>query len=979
MRNTLGIILCIGLLVGIRQYVRETHHHWTASVSTESRMGPRQAKASDALSRPNPSTQRRILGRYGNLPLAFEKNEGQSDAPAKFLAHGPGYALFLNADEAVLSLDPGTGERNFSNANTKARQGDKVQFSRRQDSEQAANGMTLRMRLIGANTEARIQGLDELSGKTNYLIGNDPREWHTNIPNYVRVECTDVYPGVDLVYYGSHHELEYDFVVAPHSDPSPIRFAIGVLPTSAHAYQAAHLDISTDGDLIVHTRTGEVRFHRPVAYQDSRSGKKRAVEANYALDRTHGIKLRIAPYDREKPLIIDPMLSYSTYLGPSGGIYAIAVDSSGNAYVTGGNNRTGFPTTPGAFETTCIGGCSSYGASFVSEFNSTASALVYSTYLGGTLGITFGNSIAVDSAGDAYVTGETGASDFPTTAGAFQTACNTCAGATETAFVTELDPSGSALVYSTFLGGPGSSGAGIAVDSSDNAYVAGSTSSTNFPVTSGSYQSQNNGQTNAFVTKLNSSGSALIYSTYLGGTNDDSATAIALNSAGNAYILGNSASNDGFPTTPGAYQSCPKCGNVLFLTELSTDAATLVYSTLLGGVTEANIPGGIAIDSSGNAYVTGITYASDFPTTAGAFQAACPAGDCGPVNGGRGNGIGFLTKLNPSGTDASYSTYLGGTGYSAALGVVVDAAGNAYVGGYTESLNFPVTPDAFQSACTNCTTNEGDAFLAELNNSGSSLLYATYLGGSQKVQEDAAHGIAMDSNGNVYLAGQALSTNFPTTPGVFQPTASSSTIGAFVAKFAFGSTGTGADFSFSAATGGNCPSGGNCSTSATVTAGQTATYDLQVSPVSGFNGTVTLGCTDALAKSTCAVSPTSVTVNGTTATAFTVTVTTTASSTLGPLSKRTIWKTPLEPLLNFRVLFALALLLLGSMVVAAYNPRRRVVPVFAALILSLVWITSCGGGGSNGGGSSGTPSGTVTITGSSSGVNHSASLNLTVN
>jgi len=1071
-----GVALLV-LAVCARDVVKhdraETLDRSQANVTASSRHAVR-----GHLSRASKSAQSKILASYGKLRLAFEKNEGQSDVRVRFLAHGPGYALFLDADEAVLSLNRGNAERSSLNANTKAPQDDNLQVSRREDSEQAATGLTLRMSLIGANTNARIGGLDELSGKTNYLVGNDPREWHTNIPNYARVECTDVYPGVALVYYGSHHQLEYDFVVAPHADPSAIRFAIGAFQTSTDAYRVAHVDISTSGDLVVHTGTGEVRFHKPVAYQNSRSEKKRLVEASYILDRTQGIKLRIGPYDQEKPLIIDPVLSYSTYLGPSGGIYAIAVDSSGNAYVTGGNNRTGFPTTPGAFETTCTGGCSSYGSSFVTRFNSTASALVYSTYLGGTLGITFGNSIAVDSAGDAYVTGATGASDFPTTTGAFQTACNSCSGSTETAFVTELDPSGSAPVYSTFLGSPSSSGAGIAVDSSGDAYVAGSTSTTNFPVTPGSYQPQNNGQTNAFITKLNSSGSALIYSTYLGGTNADTAAGIALNSAGNAYIVGNSGSND-FPTTPGAYQSCPRCGNVLFATELSTDATTLVYSTLLGGVTEANYPGGIAVDSSGNAYVTGVTYASDFPTTPGAFQTACPTGDCGPINGGRGSGIAFVTKFNASGTAALYSTYLGGSGYSVGTAVVADGGGNAYVGGYTESLNFPLTPNAFQSACTNCTTNNGDAFLSELNASGSSLLYSTYLGGSQKVQEDAAHGIALDSNGNIYLAGQALSTNFPTTPGVFQPTASSSTIGAFVAKFAFGSpaagvtpanlsfgstlagsmsgsqpvtlnnsgsqtltisnigvtgtnggdfsqtnncgssvaagtsctitvtfsptttgamaasltitddasdspqtvslTGTGTDYSFSAATGSNCPSGGNCSTSATVTAGQTATYDLQVSPVSGFNGTVTLGCTDALAKSTCAVSPASVTANGTSATAFSVTVTTTASSASAPLSKLTTWRTPSQPM-NFFILFALALLLAGSMV-AVRNSRRRRVPVFALLIVSLVWIASCGGGGSSGGGggNSGTPSGTVTITGASSGVNHSVSLNLTVN
>jgi len=1087
MKKEFGIILCVAVLIATCQLVK---HDWRDARTSGGPKGFVAAKKANLstgaeLAKPDPSTQLRILENYGKLPLAFEENRGQVDPRVKFVSHSAGYSLFLTSDEAVLSVPENVPKKKRPSAN----QGNKARQSPVVDShlssrelEQQPRHLRLGMKLVGSDPHVTVSGVDELPTKSNYFIGSDPKKWQTNLANYARVKYAGVYPGVDLIYYGNQSQLEYDFIVTPGADPSIIRFNVAADHTSAIGHRAAPLRITADGDLMVRIDGSEIRLHKPLAYQTNGSGPKEYVKTEYVLEPEQSqISLAVASYDRGRTLVIDPVLSYSTYLGPSGGIYAIAVDASGNAYVTGGNNRTGFPTTPGAFQTTCTGSCSNYGASFVSKFNSTGSALLYSTYLGGTLGITFGNSIAVDSAGDAYVTGQTGASDFPTTSGALQTTCKACAAGHATAFVTKLNSSGSALTFSTFLGGNNAeSGAGIALDASDNAYVTGFTSSSNFPVTSGCYQSKNNGQTNAFVTELNATGSGLIYSTYLGGTNADTATGIALSAAGNAYIVGNTGSNDGFPTTPGAFQSCPKCGNVLFVTELSTDGTTLVYSTLLGGITEANYPGGIAVDSSGNAYVTGVTYASDFPTTAGAYQTTCPTGNCGPINGGRGSGIAFLTKFNPSGTAALYSTYLGGNGYSAATDVVADGGGNAYVGGYTESLNFPVTPDAFQSACTNCTTNNGDAFLSEVNTSGSSLIYSTYLGGSQKVQEDAAHGIALDSNGNIYLAGQALSTNFPTTPGAFQPTASSSTIGAFVAKFTFGSpaavvapanlsfgsivvgsssgsqpitldnsgsealtissvaisgpnssdfsqtnncgtsvaagtscsiavtfsptatgamtasvtitdnasnspqtvslTGTGTDYSFSAATGSNCPSGGNCSTSATVTAGQTATYDLQVSPVSGFNGTVTLGCTDALAKSTCVVSPTSVTANGTTATAFTATVTTTASSALGPLSKPTTWRTPSQPMLNFLILFALALLLAGSMV-AVSNSRRRLVPVFALLIVSLVWIASCGGGGSSGGGggNSGTPSGTVTITGSSNGVNHSVSLNLTVN
>jgi len=1085
MKKECGIILCVAVLIATCQLVLHDCRHAFTSADETVHVAPNRANLGEGaeLAKPDPSTQLRILKNYGKLPLAFEENRGQIDPRVKFLSRGAGYTLFLTADEAILSVP----ENKANDKRPRTNRGNDVQETPVVDrqlpssiSEQQARNLNLGMKLVGSDPHATVSGEDELLTKSNYFLGNDPKKWQANLANYAKVKYAGVYPGVDLIYYGNQGHLEYDFVVAPGADPNIIRFSVAAARTSATAHRGAPLRLTADGDLMVKMDGSEIRLYKPIAYQTNGSGAKEYVKTQYVLEREQSqIGLAVAPYDEGRPLVIDPVLSYSTYLGPSGGIYAIAVDAAGNAYVTGGNTRTGFPTTPGAFQMSCTGSCSSSGSAFVSKFNASGSALVYSTYLNGT-GISFGNSIAVDSAGDAYVTGQTGSTDFPTTPGAFQTVCNACAAGHETAFVTKLNPSGSALVYSTFLGGHiGEVGSGIVVDSSDNAYVTGATSSSNFPVTPGSFQLTNGGNTNAFVTKLNPTGSALVYSTYLGGNNSDSAAGIALNSAGNVYVMGNATSSN-FPTTAGAFQACPNCGNVIFTTEFSADGSALVYSTLLGGLTEANYPGGIAVDSVGNAYVTGVTYASDFPTTPGAFQTTCPAGDCGPINGGRGSGIAFLTKFNPSGTVALYSTYLGGSGYSVGTAVVADGGGNTYVGGYTESLNFPVTPNAFQSACTNCTTNNGDAFLSEVNASGSSLLYSTYLGGSQKVQEDAAHGIALDSNGNIYLAGQALSTNFPTTPGVFQPTASSSTIGAFVAKFSFGSpaavvtptnlsfgsivvgspsgsqpitlddsgsealtissvaisgpnssdfsqtnncgasvaagtscsiavtfsptatgaltasvtitdnasnspqtvslTGTGTDFSFSAATGSNCPSGGNCSTSATVSAGQAATYNLQVGPVNGFNGTVTLGCTDALAKSTCAVSPTSVTVNGTTATAFTVTVTTTASSALGPFSKPTTWRTPSQPMLNFRILFALALFLAGSMV-AARNSRRRLVPVLALLIVSLVWITSCGGGSSNGGGggNSGTPSGTVTITGTSNGVNHSVSLNLTVN
>jgi len=510
---------------------------------------------------------------------------------------------------------------------------------------------------------------------------------------------------------------------------------------------------------------GEVRFEKPRIYQEL-GGTWREISGGYVLKNANCVGFDVAAYDANKPLVIDPPLVYSTYLGGSGDDLgsAIAVDAAGNAYVTGYTLSSIFPTTAGAFQSANPSAGNNH--AFVTKLNPAGSAPVYSTYLGGDNN-DFGQGVAVDAAGNAYVTGYTLSSNFPTTPLAFQSV-NPSVGNYH-AFVTKLNPAGSAPVYSTYLGGDNNDfGFGIAVGAGGNAYVTGYTMSSNFPTTLLAFQIVNAGGADVFVTKLNPAGSAPVYSTYLGGSSDDIGYGIAVGAAGNAYVTGFTLSSI-FPTTAGAFQSTnPSMGNShAFVTKLNpAGSAPLVYSTYLGG-DDSDDGYGIAVDAAGDAYVTGNTHSTTFPTTPGAFRRA-----------NAGSDDAFVTKLNPAGSGPLYSTYLGGISDDVGQGIAVDAAGNAHVTGYTGSTNFPTTPGAFQG--TNAGSN--DAFVTTLNPAGSAPLVSTYLGGSS---DDFGFGIAVDAAGNAYVTGQTNSSIFPTTPGAFQ-TANAGSYDAFVTKIAGG-------------------------------------------------------------------------------------------------------------------------------------------------------------------------------------------------
>jgi hypothetical protein len=682
--------------------------------------GKGQQTASPVTKSPDPTTivQIGVLNRYGELPLTFEANQGQVDARVKFLSRTSGYTLFLTGDEAVLTL------RGRLPVTNKARVAKTAHTVQRGAAVPRAGALLMKLR--DANPAAKVTGVDELPGTANYFIGNDPAKWRAGIPTYAKVKYEGIYSGIDLVYYGNQRQLEYDFIVAPGVDPRRISFDVR---------GAKKIQRDEHGELVLNMGDGEIRWRKPVAYQE-KDGVRQDVSARYAVGVASRVTFELARYDASRPLYIDPLI-YSTYLGGSGGENGlgsgngIAVDSAGNAYVVGWTQATSFPTMDpiqaanagsgdavvsklnstgsALIYSTYLGGSENDGASriavdsegnayvvgwtqstnfptvnpfqaanggaecncynaFVAKINPEGSALIYSTYLGGTDNDDFGYGIAVDGGGNAYVAGSALTTDFPVTSGAFQTTAPAGGG-----FVSKFNSAGSALVYSTYLGGQFSGATGIAVDSEDNTYVTGVTSA-NFPVTPGAFQTTPGGGTDAFVTKLNPAGSALVYSTFLGGVSSDSGSDIALDSADNAYIIGATQSTN-FPTI-NALQPVYGGNGDAFVTEINPTGSALVYSTYLGG-SGYDFGNGIAVDNMGNTYVVGDTSSTNFPT-ANALQ---------PRNAG--NGDAFVAEINAVGSGLVYSTYLGGEYGDGGGEIALDENRNAYLTGSTASPDFP--------------------------------------------------------------------------------------------------------------------------------------------------------------------------------------------------------------------------------------------------------------------------------------------------
>jgi len=663
--------------------------------------------------------------RYGQLPLSFEVNRGQVNSQVQFLSRGAGYSLFLTPGEAVLVLTR----------------------------PQTAQGVVLRLGLVGATVP--LTGEEPLKGKVNYFHSDRSL---TNLATYRRVQATRAYPGIDLTYSGDQNHLIYQFVVAPGAKLSQIHLAV----------QGSERVVLEDGAVVLQTALGEIRLPRPQFYQEVK-GERRQVTGGYILQGQH-LSLAVDRYDPSLPLVVVPVVDYGTFLGGaglSGGGsdnrgYDLAVDAAGNAYVVGESNANDFPTTSGAFDPVFNPGAFSFVQDgFITKLDPTGTTLVYSTYLGGRNGTTV-RAIAVDNAGNAYVTGDAESEDFPTTPGAFNPNATTNRGG---AFVTKLNPTGSALVYSTFLRGNSDDfGYGIAVDSQGQAHVTGYTDSALFPTTLGAYDTTYNGSRDAFVTKLNASGSALVYSTFLGGTDSDTGYSIALGMDGLAYVTGQSQSTGSFPATAGAFDTFLDGGKDAFVAKFNAAGDALVYSTLLGG-TDFEQGNDLVVDRLGSAYIVGDTSSLDFPTTPGAFATTTAGGNDS-----------FVVKLNPSGSGLTYATLLGGSGTELSQSIALDARNNVYLTGSTRSSNFPTTNGAIGPILG----GPRDAYVSVFNRIGSALLYSTFLGGSDDY--DTGNGLGLDAQGNVYVTGFTASTDFPTTPGAFD-TNYGGFIDGFVIKF----------------------------------------------------------------------------------------------------------------------------------------------------------------------------------------------------
>ncbi len=617
---------------------------------------------------------------FPNLPVYFEPDHSQ------FVARTPQHTLFLSATGAVLDLK---------------------------------GHAPVRMTLAGASQNAMPQGVDRVRAVSNYFTGNDPAKWRTAVPQFAKVRYQNVYPGIDVVYYGNERDLEYDFIVAPGADPGLIDVA----------YKGARTKLAANGGLLIESDGLTIRQNQPHIYQEI-DGKRVAIAGGYRLQPDGHAHVALASYDHSRQLIIDPVIQLSVYLGAAGydAAFAIAVDEAGNSYITGNTNAITFPTSGSAQEFPGGGG-----DAFVAKFGPQGNQ-IFITYLGGKQNDA-GNGIAVDSQHNIYVSGVTSSTEFPV----LNAAQRTFGGGEEDAFVTKLSPGGDKIVYSTYVGGGANDfGNGIAVDSAGSAYIAGWTRSSDFPAQNSFQSGPSGGGEDVFVTKVSPAGSSFTYSTFVGGNGRDFGTGIAVDATGAAYVTGSTTSSV-FPAV-NALQAKNAGFSDAFLFKLTPAGNELVFSTFFGG-TGDDTGFRIALDSSG-IYVVGYTSSINFPLLNAAQTSIGGGSDA------------FVSKISLSGASLLYSTYLGGSGEDYGYGIAVDSGGSAYVAGWTSSPNFP-SRNPVQVPYGG---GASDAFIARLTPAGNAFLYSSFLGGAG---DDEAHGIGLDASGLVFVAGRTSSAGFP--------------------------------------------------------------------------------------------------------------------------------------------------------------------------------------------------------------------------
>ncbi|HEU5250291.1 MAG TPA: SBBP repeat-containing protein [Thermoanaerobaculia bacterium] len=742
-KHSLGLLMVgtAALMVGSWIY---QHPRFEADLTTLKRSGEGE-RAKMAYPQPTGvgGAEARVLQNVGQMPIYFIENCGQLDNRVAFYILGHDKTLYFTEQGITFVLTDSKPRETIARGRL-----ERTSFgAKREGTAEAGGRWVVGLDFVGANPNVKITGEHKTTALISYFKG--PRDhWRTGLSTYSRVVYSDLWPGIDLVYSGAANHIKYSFVVAPNADPAMIRLA----------YRGATVRLTEKGRLDVQTPVGGFSDDRPYSYQES-EGRRTEIGTAYALEpatlgkiRTYGFN--VAPYDKSKPLVIDPaMLVYVGFIGGSSTDQGndIAVDGSGNAYITGYtfSGEASFPVMTGP-DLSFNG--ESYQDAFVAKVTSNGTGLVYAGYIGGERA-DVGFGIAVDASGSAYVTGYTQSTEttFPVTMGPDLTHNDTSG--SQDAFVAKVSPDGTGLLYAGYIGGSDQDeGYEIAVDASGSAYITGITESTEatFPA-SGGPDSSYNGRVDAFVVKVNVDGTGLTYAGYLGGSNFDAGSGIALDSSGNAYVTGYTQSaEDSFPVTGGPDVSYNGIYDA-FVAKVNSDGTGLIYAGYIGGSSE-DFGSAIAVDLSGNAYVTGrtVSTAATFPATTGPDLTH---------NGGYSDA--FVAKVNSDGSGLIYAGYIGGTGLDEGYAIAVDGNGGAYVTGYTASTeaDFPVIggPDLTFNGVY-------DAFVTKIDSTGTGFIYAGYIGGSGV---DYGFGIALDGSDDTYLTGYTSSTeaDFPVTGG----------------------------------------------------------------------------------------------------------------------------------------------------------------------------------------------------------------------